>query len=210
MSAFRENKKRDLDTKVLKRNEILTSYQNIVAMVGFEAASLSRISKEVGIPTSLIFHYFENKQQMTYALVDHVIEICVHESIPKADLSNPDYAAEFETYIDTLLDVRRNRYNLDPRVFNACSGLGSHDEIVAQKFKTYYETALSNIYDHIVYFSSKGIIKVEDPILAARFTVLLVDGLENVWEIWTELSVPHERITLEARRTLMDFLKYKK
>ncbi len=48
-------------------------YKTILAE-GFEGASIAKVAKRMDIHPSLILHYFGNKENLTLALVDYVID----------------------------------------------------------------------------------------------------------------------------------------
>ena len=72
MTIDNSNKKR-LTAKIQKPRIIKSFYETIIAE-GFDNASIAKVAKRLDIHPTLILHYFGNKENMTLALVDFVIE----------------------------------------------------------------------------------------------------------------------------------------
>ena len=55
------------------RHKILQAAFDEIHLVGFQAASLSKILKNTGITKGALYHHFENKVELGYAVFDEVI-----------------------------------------------------------------------------------------------------------------------------------------
>lgn len=65
--------KKRLNAEIQKPKIVKQFYKTILAE-GFEGASIAKVAKRMKIHPSLILHYFGNKENLTLALVDYVIE----------------------------------------------------------------------------------------------------------------------------------------
>jgi AcrR family transcriptional regulator len=58
----------------IQKPRIIRSFYETILEQGFEGASIAKIAKRMDIQSTLIIHYFGNKENMTLALVDFVVE----------------------------------------------------------------------------------------------------------------------------------------
>lgn len=77
----------------IQKPRIIQSFYETILEEGFEGASIAKVAKRLDINSTLILHYFGNKENMTLALVDFVVE---------------EYAKVFKK-------IRTQRKNRDPQ-----------------------------------------------------------------------------------------------
>jgi AcrR family transcriptional regulator len=58
----------------IQKPKIVKHFYKIILAEGFEGASIAKVAKRMKIHPSLILHYFGNKENLTLALVDYVID----------------------------------------------------------------------------------------------------------------------------------------
>ena len=58
----------------IQKPRIIRSFYETILEQGFEGASIAKVAKRLDIHSTLIIHYFGNKENMTLALVDFVVE----------------------------------------------------------------------------------------------------------------------------------------
>jgi AcrR family transcriptional regulator len=58
----------------IQKPKIVKSFFRTILAEGFEGASIAKVAKRMKIHPSLILHYFGNKENLTLALVDFVID----------------------------------------------------------------------------------------------------------------------------------------
>jgi len=68
-----EKMKKRLNAEIQKPKIVKSFFKTILAE-GFEGASIAKVAKRMKIHPSLILHYFGNKENLTLALVDYVID----------------------------------------------------------------------------------------------------------------------------------------
>jgi len=61
-------------TAETQKPRIIQSFYQTIIEEGFENASIAKVAKRIDINSTLILHYFGNKENMTLSLVDYVIE----------------------------------------------------------------------------------------------------------------------------------------
>jgi TetR/AcrR family transcriptional regulator len=83
------NNRRELE-KYNRRNDILNAAENLFFSKGFENVSLNEIAKKVHLGRSTIYLYFENKEELFFALVLRgalILHELIHEEVDKVDRS---------------------------------------------------------------------------------------------------------------------------
>lgn len=70
-----ENRKNKIRQRAeTQKPRIIRSFYETILEQGFEGASIAKVAKRLDIQSTLIIHYFGNKENMTLALVDFVVE----------------------------------------------------------------------------------------------------------------------------------------
>lgn len=57
-----------------RRGEILAAFERCVIERGFERTTLANVAEKVGLPRSLVRHFIGNRDEMTKALIDRLLE----------------------------------------------------------------------------------------------------------------------------------------
>ncbi len=81
------NKKRVLD-KAKTRKKILEAAANLFVKNGFDGISISQIAKKAGVNQSLIYHYFESKEDLWKSVKNYYVETYVNIEDLKIDAAN--------------------------------------------------------------------------------------------------------------------------
>jgi AcrR family transcriptional regulator len=81
------NKKRLLDA-AKTRKKILEAAANLFVKNGFDGISISQIAKKAGINQSLIYHYFESKEDLWKSVKNYYVETYVNIEDLKIDEAN--------------------------------------------------------------------------------------------------------------------------
>jgi len=82
---------------VVKQHRILNSAIRTIAEKGYDAASISTISRRAGISNGALYKYFKNKETMFYACVEYGVEVMMQELYLK-----------YTNETDNLIDAVRN------------------------------------------------------------------------------------------------------
>lgn len=79
------------DKKPNTRDKILFSAYQEIHCHGFQSASLSRILARAGVTKGALYHHFDNKTELGYAVIDEVISQRIHLSFikPLQSFENP-------------------------------------------------------------------------------------------------------------------------
>jgi AcrR family transcriptional regulator len=57
-----------------RQREIIKVFYKVAKKEGYENTSIAKIAKVMDINPSLVIHYFETKEDLTYALIDYILE----------------------------------------------------------------------------------------------------------------------------------------
>lgn len=145
------------------------------------------MAKAIDIPTSLIFYYFKNKEDMLYQLVDQIIAECEASYFPEQEFIDDD--KEFIAFVERALKVHKYREKNTPVnaiIYHTYIFKASMDENIKKKHRVSTYGLLDKYSERLRYYNEKGIIHIDDPAEAARLLECLINGLGNVWAIYTD------------------------
>jgi len=86
-----------------RRERILEAARKLIAEHGFEATSTKVIAAAAGVPSGLVFYYFETKDALIEAIIDEAPAV-VENAIARA--GNRSLEAVLRAYYDDLLETR--------------------------------------------------------------------------------------------------------
>lgn len=161
-----------------KKQDILKAYATVIEKHGLEGASLGAVARHMGINQSLIFHYFENKEDLVCQLTDHVCAMCV-KSYEKAFPREGDYSpASFEYFVRYILEIHYNRRrSVSPKLYYALTYLLPRQPQVRESFARLTVQLVDIVSRHLSAFCAAGIIDIDDIDMSARTLLCLADGI---------------------------------
>lgn len=189
-----------------KRTVILEAFYKLVAEVGMENISMTKIAKAVNMPSSLIFYYFENKQELIYGLIDYLFEKCISVSTPDIDRTNEDVKGEFIKFVDYIFSVK-GAVDIDSRVYFSCVNIALRDEKAKEKFAVYTEKSSDKLLKSIEYFMSQGVISCDNPTEAVYYIMVMISGLQDTLDFVTDYK-KFKCIVEFHRNQLLKFLGF--
>lgn len=175
--------------KEARQLEIIKMFYEVAKKEGYENTSIAKIAKVMDINPSLILHYFETKEDLTYALIDHILDsylsIYTVKDQEQATLENLQRTIEmlFSKQWDLLFD---------DGLFYTFYALAFREEKIKSKYKIILDSLRQGLAAIIEQCNEKGLTSVKAPQTAADFIFVLVDGayfylsLENDTEAYTE------------------------
>lgn len=191
-----------------KKLMIMEAYYQLVSEVGFENVSMSKIAKQIDITTSLIFHHYGNKQNLTYALVDYVLEKCEASMLPEIDKGNKNPEKSFIQFIDAIFDYNDRYDSVFTRAFFACHDLALRDEHVKEKFEKRQVDIIVKHTESLKYFIEIGVIGNGDPYLASAYLAVILDGIGDRKDFSSDKKLD-EQIKTEAKKQYINYLGFK-
>ena len=169
-------KTRKNQNAALRKPEIHEGYYDVLIEEGLEGTSISKIAKRLDIHSSLIFHYFQNKDNLTFELIELMIE--KFKSVHLLEFEHIKNDEErFTALIDTIFSYQWSR-TVDPGIHFGFYYQSFRDERTLERLKKMFSWLKGFLQDQLSDFNSKGIIQVHDEEKAAEFIVTLMEGLE--------------------------------
>jgi AcrR family transcriptional regulator len=165
---------RRADRSQLRRREILAAYYETLVTEGLQGSSIAKIAKRLGVPPSLLIHYFGTKEQMTVELVDYLLEE-YREGYGDRLAAIADPLERLRAIVETFFDPRYHQL-LDDSVFYACFYLSLRHPSVRRSYHTLYEATLQLIETALADCMAAGLIAADDPHELALVVKALEEG----------------------------------
>lgn len=176
------------DISHIRKPEILKHAYRVVAREGFIGATINKIAKEMGMNPGTLMHYFNNKEELTLALVEYMTE----RSLEAYWKTYDQYDTPPERMIETVIDVHFDREIqslVRGSVFWSCYALGIRNpKIMAGIRKMYYEF-FANLLKYLEDANAVGRIKIKDPEVMAYVMMSTIDGLG-----WLRMTLGEEKL----------------
>jgi AcrR family transcriptional regulator len=157
-----------------RRLEIIKVFYKVAKKEGLENTSIAKIAAVMGINPSLIIHYFQTKDELTYALIDYTLEryLTVYRG-EKGDI--PPTLESLRAVIDDLFSRKWNRL-FDDGLFYSSYALTFREPKIRQMYRNLTNTLRIRLTKLIERSNEARIINVENPKLTADLIFALVDG----------------------------------
>lgn len=160
----------------IRKPEILEAYYAVLIREGLENTSISKIAKELNIHTSLIFHYFQNKENLTFELVQLMIE--KFKSVHLLDFEHiENHEERYNALLDLIFSLQWSR-TVDPGVHFGFYYQSFRDKRTLEHLQGMFAWLRDYIEKQLTIFSENRIIMVVNPRKAADYIVTLMEGLE--------------------------------
>jgi AcrR family transcriptional regulator len=88
---------------MLTRDKILSAGLEIVDREGPQSLTMRRLAQRLEVTATAIYHYFDGREEVLGAIVDHVCAAIVAETPQDGELENSDPAQQFRAGLDALL-----------------------------------------------------------------------------------------------------------
>lgn len=161
-----------------RKQDILEAYASIVVSQGLEGASIGAVARYMGINQSLIFHYFENKDDLLCQMSEMVVEKCIRFYEKTWPASRGVTPAAFEEYVETILEIHRRRSRrVSPKLYFSLVYLLPRNKTVQSSFVRLTDAAATMIAERLEACRQAGFIETEDSHMAARTLMCLADGI---------------------------------
>ncbi len=161
-----------------KKQEILDVYASLIVSQGLEGASIGAIARHMGINQSLIFHYFENKDDLIRQLSERVVEKCIRFYQRAWPASRAVTPAAFEEYAGTVLEIHSRRSRVvSPKLYFSLVYLLPRNPAVKESFVRLSDAGTQIIAERLEACRQAGIIRSDDCVMSARTLLCLADGI---------------------------------
>lgn len=148
-----------MSKKIDKKEIILTIAMKKFARYGIRKTTIDEIAQEAHISKGLIYHYFSNKEDIFYAVLDRevqIIEKLIHEELEKTQTPRDKLKVFIETSIKRLTD----NFNLKD-LLNNIHQIGVPE--VLNRIQEYVKREITLIKNILIEGMDKGDFKKIDP-----------------------------------------------
>ncbi len=159
--------------KETRQLEIIKTFYSVAKKEGYENTSIAKIAKVMDINPSLISHYFETKEDLTYALIDYILERYL--LIYTFNNSNGISLADLQKTIEMLFSKKWNLL-FDDGLFYTFYALAFREKKIKTKYKIILDSLRHALTSMIEQCNEKEFINVPSPEAAADLIFVLVDG----------------------------------
>ena len=143
-----------------RRREMLEAYYQTLLEEGLQGASIAKIARRLGVPPSLLIHYFGTKEQMTIELVDYLLEV-FYETYGHKLAAIADPRERLLAILDEFFSPEYHQL-LDDRAFYACFYLSLTHPKVREAYAALYESSLALVEEAIHDCMAAGVIPRDD------------------------------------------------
>ena len=125
-----------------RRPQILRAFEACVLRYGLEGSSLERIGQEAGVRRGLIRHYFGNRNELTEALIEGVIErtVSVYRDVIRTAGAEGGTAALVDYLMGPAFPDKR-----DDALIDALMAVSHRDERLRGQLRAKYQTFQQSI-----------------------------------------------------------------
>jgi AcrR family transcriptional regulator len=177
--------------KETRQQEIIKVFYEVAEKEGYENTSIAKIAKVMDINPSLIMHYFETKEDLTYALIDHILEryllIYTIKDKEQATLENLQRTVE-------MLFSKEWNLLFDDGLFYTFYALAFREEKIKIKYKLILDALRQGLAAIIEQCNEKGLTAVDDPQTTADLIFVLVDGAYFYLSLESDTKAYAERL----------------
>ncbi|WP_316845591.1 TetR family transcriptional regulator [Pedobacter psychrodurus] len=159
--------------KETRRLEIIKVFYQVAKKEGYENTSIAKIAKVMDINPSLIIHYFETKEGLTYELIDHILDryLLIYTIKHKGEATLDD----LRKTIDMLFSKKWNLL-FDDGLFYTFYALAFREKKIKLKYKLILDALRNGLSLMIEQCNARCVTDVENPQGVADFIFVLVDG----------------------------------
>ncbi|CAH0262537.1 HTH-type transcriptional regulator BetI [Pedobacter sp. Bi27] len=159
--------------KETRRLEIIKVFYQVAKKEGYENTSIAKIAKVMDINPSLIIHYFETKEGLTYELIDHILDryLLIYTIKNKGKAKLDDLQATIE-----MLFSKKWNLLFDDGLFYTFYALAFREKKIKLKYKLILDALRNGLALMIEQCNEQQITNVENPQVTADFIFVLVDG----------------------------------
>lgn len=187
-----------------RKPEILEGYYQVLIEKGFEGSSIGKIAERLNIHSTLILHYFKNKDNLQRELIELLISKYKSEHMLGFNLIE-DSTRRFDALMNLMFSYKWNR-TVDPGVHFGFYYKSFRDEGIRKVLNNMFLWLRDYLHDAFIAFNKEGVIRVSDELKAADYVMTLMEGLEFHAHFLNE-GKPFEDFAQTARAATIAMLK---
>jgi AcrR family transcriptional regulator len=183
-----------------RRPQILEAFYRCLTEKGIEGCSFANIAREANLTTSLINHYFSNKEELSRELIQQILDM--HEELffkPIEAIKDP------RERLERLLEVYFSDELPSPdytRAYIAVAYWATVNEGILEAMREAYERYYGALKGALLGADSSGSLTAEEAERAAMAISALTDGLWAHWYMFPDRVRPS--IGMDMVRAYLD------
>jgi AcrR family transcriptional regulator len=160
--------------KETRQKEIIKVFYKLAKKEGLENTSIAKIAKEMDINPSLIIHYFQTREDLTYGLIDFILDKyqLIYKVSPK---KNVDSRTALIEVINNIFSKKWNTL-FDDGLFYSCYSLTFREPKIRDMYKKLLDSLRSSLSKYIEQCRVDGLLQITDSDDVADSIFVLVDG----------------------------------
>jgi AcrR family transcriptional regulator len=158
-----------------RQKEIVKAFYKLAKKEGLENATFAKTAELIGLTPGLIIHYFETKEHLIYALVEHILDKYLLIFHVTAGTEKSDSLQNLLKAIDNIFSHKWNTL-FDDGVSYSCYALSFRNSIIMKKYKELLDTLRKQLEELIVRCVEEGTLEVADPAATADIIFIIADG----------------------------------
>lgn len=177
--------------KETRQLEIIKMFYKVAKKEGYENTSIAKIAKVMDINPSLIIHYFETKEDLTYALIDYILDryLLIYSIKSKDGITKDDLKQTIE-----LLFSKKWNTLFDDGLFYTFYALAFREKKIKAKYKTILDSLRLALADMISQCNARQEIQVQAPKTTADFIFVILDGAYFYLSMETDKNAYAQRL----------------
>ena len=158
----------------IQKPKIVKHFYKIILAEGFEGASIAKVAKRMKIHPSLILHYFGNKENLTLALVDYVID--EYGSLLKKYKSQDLAPEERLTRLLEAIWSREYYEKINVAGSFAVLAVSFRNNKIHGKVRDLYRIFKKFLMREFTYLIDHRVIAIKDPEQTAEIIMTMIEG----------------------------------
>lgn len=159
--------------KESQQKRITQAFYEIAKREGIENISFGKIAKELDMNQSLVVHYFANKEEMLFGLIDFIINS--YQNIYKSEEEYKDPLKKLTAVLNNIFSRKWNKY-VDDSIFYNCFALTFRNERIQNHFRELHELLRKWLQNLIQVCIDQKSVNCSDAVEAADIIFVISDG----------------------------------
>lgn len=189
--------------KEARQKEIIKVFYKLAKKEGLENTSIAKIAKEMDINPSLIIHYFQTREDLTYGLIDYILD--KYQLIYK--VTGKKQADPQTGLLETIDNIFSKKWNtlFDDGLFYSCYSLSFREPKIKDLYKKILDSLRSLLSAKIEECRKEGLLDIDDPDQIADSIFVLVDGAYFYLSLVTD-KIEYEQKLVRYKQQAIDML----
>lgn len=175
-----------------RKKEIIGGFYHLSKENGLENTSIAKIGKHLGMPPSLVMHYFPTREILISNLISFILERMLLIYQPMLEELKIQNYADPHTFVDRLFSRDWNLL-LDDGVFYSCFSLIFRNKRIKNEYRVLHEKLRENLKDIL---DRDENLSGKDTELLAEQIFVVVEGAYYYLSMFDDPEVYEEKVTI--------------